>query len=323
MKTSRTQRDKLLKNLSRAVLVTTPLVIAGVGISGVANAQRGNCPAGSHLDSEGYCMADDSAPVTTGMSYASRTRSSAASYAAYTPATQTMAQPEAVKPHYAKVAQAEGAAHKAKGEAEGAMHKAKGEAEGAIHKAKGEAEGAMHKAKGEAEAEAHKAKGEAEAEAQKAKGEGEAEAEAEGNPSHIVRPHHSAKYRGGLSKKALIARGKELYADETLSTNGLSCNSCHTDMEGYNATFKKRYPHYVAMGKDIYGQRKISAETMVQLCMEQPMEASPLPWDSEKLAALTAYVKTVRKAYKKSGKWKGAAEGEGEAQKEAKGEAEH
>ena len=316
MKTSRKQRDKLLKNLSRALVVSTPLVVAGLGVAGSASA-RGNCPAGSHLDNEGYCMVDNSAPVSTGISYSSRTQQTvtkaapASSYVAYS--STRVAQSEAApRTTIARVAQAE--APKAEAEAEGAVRKAKAEAEAPVVKAKAEAEAEAptQKAKGEAEAEA---KGEGEAEAK-----GEAEAEAKGDASHIVRPRKSAKYRG-MGKAALIARGKELYADETLSTNGLACNSCHGELEGYNATFKKRYPHYVAMGKDIYGQRKISAETMVQLCMEQPMEASPLPWDSEKLAALTAYVKVVRKEYKASGKWKGAAEGEGEG--EAKGEAEH
>lgn len=165
-----------------------------------------------------------------------------------------------------------------------------GEAE-AKKEAKGEGEAKMMKAKGEAEA-----KGEGEAEA-KGEGEakGEAEGEAEGNPKDIKRPMFSKKYKGDTSN--LVAKGKELYGDTSLSTNGLSCNSCHTDMAGYNDTFKKAYPHYVAMGKDIYRQKKLTAESMVQVCMQQPMEAKALPWDSEKLAALTAYVEVLQKEY--------------------------
>ena len=181
---------------------------------------------------------------------------------------------------------AEAEARKAAGEAE-AKGEAKGEAE--ARKAAGEAE-----AKGEGEAQ--KAAGEAEA-----RGEAEAkgEAEAEGNPKHVKRPMFAKHYKGALrgDHAALSARGKELYNDASLSTNGLSCNSCHTDMAGYKETFKKPYPHYVAMGKDIYGLKKINAETMVQLCMEQPMESKPLAWDSEKLAALSAYVTDVQKQF--------------------------
>ncbi len=222
------KRQKLLKNLAKGLLYSTPLMVAGLGISQTANAET----------------------------------------AAFEQAA----------------GEAEGEAKKearGEGEAEAKMHKAKGEAEG---EAKGEAEG---EAKGEAEGEA---KGEAEGEAK-----GEAEGEAEGNPKDIKRPMFSKKYKG--DRRNLVARGKELYGDSSLSTNGLNCNSCHTDMAGYNDTFKQPYPHYVAMGKDIYGQKKLTAESMVQVCMQQPMEAKPLPWDSEELAALTAYVEVLQKEY--------------------------
>jgi len=194
------KRQKLLRNLAKGLLYSTPLMVAGLGISQTANAET----------------------------------------AAY---------------------------EQASGEAEG---EAKKEARG-----EGEAEAKMHKAKGEAK--------------------GEAEGEAEGNPRDIKRPMFSKKYKGDRSQ--LVARGKELYGDSSLSTNGLNCNSCHTDMAGYNDTFKQPYPHYVAMGKDIYGQKKLTAESMVQVCMQQPMEAKPLPWDSEELAALTAYVEVLQKEY--------------------------
>ncbi len=36
---------------------------------------------------------------------------------------------------------------------------------------------------------------------------------------------------------------------------------------------------------------------MVQLCMVVPMSADPLPWDSEELAALTAYVVALREDF--------------------------
>jgi SoxA/TsdA, cytochrome c domain len=250
------KRQKLLKNLAKGLLYSTPLMVASIGISQIASAESVSIAAFPEASSEA----------------------------------------EAKKEAMGE-AEAEGAMHKAKGEgeAEGAMHKVKGEgeAEGAMHKAKGEgeAEGAMHKAKGEAEGEA---KGEAEGEA-KGEGEAEAEAEAEGNPKDIKRPMFSKRYKGDTAN--LAARGKELYGDTSLSTNGLSCNSCHTDMAGYNDTFKKAYPHYVAMGKDLYRQKKVTTESMVQICMQQPMEAKPLAWDSEELAALSAYVDVLQKEF--------------------------
>ncbi|PHS27719.1 MAG: hypothetical protein COA85_04880 [Robiginitomaculum sp.] len=248
------KRRKLLKNLAKGLLYSTPLMVASIGISQAVSAESA---AYEQASGEGEAKA---------------------------------------KMHKAK-GEAEG---EAKGEGEAHMMKAKGEAMG---EAKGEGEAHMMKAKGEAKGEAEgEAKGEAEGEAKgeaegEAEGEakGEAEGEAEGNPKDIKRPMFSKKYKGDSSN--LVARGKELYGDSSLSTNGLNCNSCHTDMAGYNDTFKNPYPHYVAMGKDIYGQKKLTAESMVQVCMQQPMEAKPLAWNSEELAALSAYVEVLQKEY--------------------------
>ncbi|RMF67867.1 MAG: hypothetical protein D6740_11355 [Alphaproteobacteria bacterium] len=104
-------------------------------------------------------------------------------------------------------------------------------------------------------------------------------------------------YRGDHAE--LVAYGKKLFADTSLSTNGLACTSCHTDFMGYNDTFKKPYPHYVKMGKDLFGFDKITAEQMVQICMLVPMENKILPWDSKELAALAAYVEELQKEYAK------------------------
>lgn len=187
---------------------------------------------------------------------------------------------------------------KARGEAEA---KGEGEAEahhGRHHKAKGEAE-----AKGEGEAEARaegeaEAKGEGEAEARaEGEAEGEGEAEARRSPDEITRPSGVAPYRGDRAE--LVSYGEKLFADTSLSTNGLACTSCHTDFMGYNDTFKQPYPHYVQMGKDVFGLDRITAEQMVQICMLIPMENKILPWDSKELAALAAYVEELQKEYAK------------------------
>jgi cytochrome c len=309
MKTNATNREKLLKNLSKGLLLSTPLLIAGIGMS-QSVAARGACPAGSVANAEGACMVKAGAEAAKGEAEAVVAEARGAAESAIPEAKAvTEAKAEAAAPEAKVLA----ASAEAKPEAEA---KAEGEA---VTEAKPEAE-----AKGEGEAEAvTEAKAEGEA-----KGEGEAEAEgegeAEGDAAHVIRPRGTRRNKGGMSKSALVERGRALYDDASLSTNGLSCNSCHTDLEGYNATFTKRYPHYVAMGKDIYGKTKISAEAMVQICMEQPMEAKPLAWDSPDLTALAAYVKVVRKEFKAKVKAEGAPEGsgEGEARSEAKGEAE-
>lgn len=168
----------------------------------------------------------------------------------------------------------------------------------ASSEAKGEAEAkAEPEAKGEAEAQGEaEATGEAEAQGEgEAKGEAEAQGEAEGDRKLVLRPMFSKRFKG--DQAALEARGAELFNDASLSTNGLMCSSCHTDFAGYNDTFKKPYKHFVQMGKDMFGLNKISAETMVQICMVAPMEAKPLAWDSEELAALSTYVVALQKEF--------------------------
>jgi hypothetical protein len=104
----------------------------------------------------------------------------------------------------------------------------------------------------------------------------------------------------GMSEADLVARGKELWADASLSGAGAtSCGTCHSG-EGYgmmNAGFAAPYPHPVAMAKDRAGFEQVTAAEMVQLCMVIPMGAEPLDWDSEELAALSAYVLELQKGF--------------------------
>jgi mono/diheme cytochrome c family protein len=166
---------------------------------------------------------------------------------------------------------------------------AQGEAEG---EAKGEAEGS---AKGEGEAEG-RAEGEAEG---RAEGEGQAEAEGEGTSAKmkkaVRRPEGYKPYQGDVAE--LRARGEELFNDNSLSSNGLSCAMCHTNGANYNETFQNDYPHYVAMGKRDFGMDVVHMDEMVQICMVAPMAAEPLEWGSRDLAALTEYMNEVQKDY--------------------------
>ncbi|WP_336270097.1 c-type cytochrome [Vreelandella arctica] len=155
------------------------------------------------------------------------------------------------------------------------------------------------------EAEAQPA-GEASAEA-----EAEAEAEGEGASEGDVQPNERTQLvsrpegyvpgydENGDNPKTLIERGEALYNDTSLSTNGLSCASCHGSdgQQGYQATFNQPYPHPVAMGTNMFGMDTVHADEMVQLCMVAPMAADPLPWDSDELAALAAYVVNAQQRF--------------------------
>jgi len=146
-------------------------------------------------------------------------------------------------------------------------------------------------AQGEAEGEA---KGEAEGRA-----EGEGEAEGEGVSASLKkavrRPEGYTPYQGDVAE--LRAMGKELFNDVTLSSNGLSCATCHTNGMVYLDTFKNEYPHFVAMGKRDFGMDMVHLDEMVQICMVAPMAAEPLEWGSQELAALVEYTRQEQQKY--------------------------
>jgi cytochrome c len=96
---------------------------------------------------------------------------------------------------------------------------------------------------------------------------------------------------------ALVARGGELFADASIGESGSSCTTCHTDFENYNDTFLEPYPHFVAMGANMFERDEVTAAEMVQLCMVVPMASEPFRWDSDELAALTAYVEDERERF--------------------------
>ncbi|MDP7357594.1 MAG: cytochrome c peroxidase [Pseudomonadales bacterium] len=111
--------------------------------------------------------------------------------------------------------------------------------------------------------------------------------------NYITRPKGSKVYASG-SRRQMVELGQALWNDKSLSSNGLACQNCHVQGAAFNATYKKPYPHKVAMVKERAGLNKpISAEQMVQFCMVVPMATNPLMWRSKELAALTAYVEDV------------------------------
>ncbi len=48
----------------------------------------------------------------------------------------------------------------------------------------------------------------------------------------------------------VLSEGSSGWNDTRLSSNKLSCNTCHTGNASFQNTFAKPYPHYVAMAKD-------------------------------------------------------------------------
>jgi cytochrome c len=92
--------------------------------------------------------------------------------------------------------------------------------------------------------------------------------------------------------------GKALFNDTKLSSNGMSCASCHANHGAFSSSFAKPYPHTVAMARDRLGRKSVYLDEMVQACMIMPMAAKPLPWNSTELADLSAYVSELQKTFK-------------------------
>lgn len=112
----------------------------------------------------------------------------------------------------------------------------------------------------------------------------------------VMRPKNYKPYKGNQAE--LIRYGKKLFSDTRLSTNGMSCQTCHADNASFQPTFAQPYPHYVQMTDDRAGVKSVHLDEMVQFCMVVPMDAKPLPWNSKKLAALTAYSASLQQGFK-------------------------
>jgi thiosulfate dehydrogenase len=97
-----------------------------------------------------------------------------------------------------------------------------------------------------------------------------------------------------------IERGKALFSDTSLGTNGMSCNSCHVEggtKEGKlgEVTLSAfdnlgcKYPRYLGMTK-----RVMTLDQIVIFCIVNPLKGEPPAWDDQKLTDLTAYVASVK-----------------------------
>jgi cytochrome c len=132
------------------------------------------------------------------------------------------------------------------------------------------------------------------------------DAAVEVDPKLVLRPK-GIKPQGG-NPAQLAKEGKALFNDPKLSTNGMSCATCHVDNQANFAPgFAKPYPHEVAMVNQKSGLSQVQLDEMVQFCMVVPMAAKPLPWDSRQLAALTAYAAELQAAFRKQSTNTGAA----------------
>jgi hypothetical protein len=115
------------------------------------------------------------------------------------------------------------------------------------------------------------------------------------NPCAVARVSRPSDYQPATGNPcSLRARGEALFADTSLSSNGLACASCHNNGAGYMQSFLQDYPHSVAMARDFFGMQTTHLDEMIQICMVEPMASEPLAWDGTELAALSSYMFAVQ-----------------------------
>lgn len=94
--------------------------------------------------------------------------------------------------------------------------------------------------------------------------------------------------------KAAINRGKALFNDTKLSTNGKACAQCHADANSFGAKFKTPYPHAAMNSKARFGVDQMNLDEVIQVCMQGPMRNMPLEWGSPEQIDLTTYLLKVQ-----------------------------
>ncbi|HBH60240.1 MAG TPA: hypothetical protein DDX85_00550 [Nitrospiraceae bacterium] len=82
-----------------------------------------------------------------------------------------------------------------------------------------------------------------------------------------------------------VEKGKSLFSDSRLGTNGKSCNTCHSgggDIDGSKKTF------------NILGEQISSIGGAVNFCIENALDGKPLAGDSQELKDIVSYISTLK-----------------------------
>lgn len=93
---------------------------------------------------------------------------------------------------------------------------------------------------------------------------------------------------------ATVQRGKKLFNDASLSTNGRTCGSCHEDTQSFGPRFRTPYPHAAMNSKTRFGVDTLQLDEVVQVCVQGPLRGAPLEWGSPEQVDLTTYLLKVQ-----------------------------
>ncbi len=120
---------------------------------------------------------------------------------------------------------------------------------------------------------------------------------AKADPKLVKRP---AGFRPNFpSGPEAVAAGGKVFRDTALSTNGMSCASCHEGGKSFPPSFAQPFPHKMGMAASTYGIRQLHLDEAIQVCMVGPMAAKPLDWKSPELGNLVAFLTEEQKKFRK------------------------
>jgi cytochrome c len=102
--------------------------------------------------------------------------------------------------------------------------------------------------------------------------------------------------------KASVMRGKDLFSDPSLGTNGKTCNDCHVaggTKEGAMGKMvvkpfhevNEKYPMYWMMAGKV-----MTMDQVINWCILTPLQGEPLKWDDPRLTDLASYCASVKSA---------------------------
>jgi cytochrome c len=90
--------------------------------------------------------------------------------------------------------------------------------------------------------------------------------------------------------QAVVKKGRQVFTDPTLGTNGVVCAQCHPNATN---THPETYPKFQ---KQI--GRVITMGEMINFCIRNPLEGKDLALDDPRMVAMLAYITEERRDVK-------------------------
>ena len=111
-------------------------------------------------------------------------------------------------------------------------------------------------------------------------------------PSSSSLPGFKRPAEINLDRQAMAnsSGGELLWSDRSLGTSGRTCDTCHRNDNLFGQTFSSPYPHRVALVDKSNDVGMVEIDEMVNFCIANSLGGELLPWNSNELLMLSAYV---------------------------------